>query len=196
MNRKCIAFAVLILVSAAGYSQKLPLFEFGPKVGVNITKIDGQPFSSSFDYGYHAGFFADLRLTDRIQIQPEVLFNQYTSKTDSAFSHILDISNAQHVKLNYLSIPILLSYSPSKVLSFQAGPQFGILMNHSDNLVQNGKQAIKNGDLSLLGGLQLNIANFKVSGRYFIGLNDISDVNNSKMWKNQGFQLSVGFRII
>ncbi|HEY4150516.1 MAG TPA: porin family protein [Chitinophagaceae bacterium] len=196
MNRKYLVLAALIFVSAAGYSQKLPLFEFGPKVGVNITKIDGQPFSNEFSYGYNAGVFAALRLTNRLQFQPEVLFNQYTSKTDSSFNHIFDVHNVQNVKLNYLSIPLLLSFSPTKVLSFQAGPQFGMLLNHSESLVQNGKQAIKNGDLSMLAGAQLNIANFKVSARYVIGLNDISDVSNSNMWKNQGWQLSVGFRLL
>ena len=57
---------MLMLVSAAGYTQEndphLPVFEFGPKLGVNITKIDGQPFKQEFNYGYSAGLFAALKL--------------------------------------------------------------------------------------------------------------------------------------
>jgi len=200
MTRKYLALALLTFVSAAGFAQKndpnLPVFEFGPKLGVNITKIDGQPFSKEFDYGYNAGVFAAIKLGSKWQFAPEVLFNQYSTKTDTAFGNIFDTKNLSHVKLNYLSIPLLLKYCPSKVFAFQAGPQFGLLIDHDKSLVQNGKQAIKNGDLSLLGGVQLSIANFKINGRYFIGLNDISDATNSGKWRNQGWQLSVGWRII
>ena len=200
MTRKYLAFAMLMLVSAAGYTQEndphLPVFEFGPKLGVNINKIDGQPFRQEFNYGYNAGVFAALKLGKNWQLAPEVLFNQYTTRTDTSFNNIFDVKNVSHVKLNYLSLPVLLNYCPSKVFAFQFGPQFGVLIDHDQSLVQNGKQAIKNGDLSLLGGVQISIANFKLNGRYFIGLNDISDASNSSKWRNQGFQLSVGWRII
>ena len=184
-----------LCITAAGFAQ-VPFFEFGPKVGVNITKIDGQPFKNEFNYGYNAGVFMNLRLTQHIQFAPEVLFNQYSGKTDSSFHNIFAIKNAQNVKLNYLTIPLLLNICPSRIFAFQVGPQYGILLNHSMTLLQNGQQAFKNGDFSLIGGVQLSLGGVKVSGRYFIGLNDISDASNSNMWKNQGFQLSVGLRII
>ncbi|HEU4608394.1 MAG TPA: outer membrane beta-barrel protein, partial [Chitinophagaceae bacterium] len=105
-------------------------------------------------------------------------------------------SELKDVKLDYLSIPILLSYRPSKLISFQAGPQFGILLNQDKNLVQNGGEAFKNGDLSLLGGVQLNIGGIRLGGRYAVGLNNINDISNQDEWKNQGFQLYAGFRIL
>jgi hypothetical protein len=82
------------------------------------------------------------------------------------------------------------------LVTFQAGPQFGILINKDNDLFENGKNAFKNGDFSMLGGIQINIANFKIGGRYFIGLNDINDIDNNESWKNQGFQLSLGLRIL
>jgi hypothetical protein len=97
--------------------------------------------------------------------------------------------------LNYLSIPILATYRPIKLLSIQAGPQFGILLNQS-NIVSSAGDAFKKGDFSLLGGAQLNLGGFKLGARYFIGLNNINDVKNDDKWKNQGFQVYVGFRII
>ena len=200
MTRTYLAIVMLMLISVAGYTQEndphLPVFEFGPKLGVNINKIDGQPFKQEFNYGYSAGVFAAVKIGKTWQLAPELVFNQYATRTDTAFKNIFDVNNVSHVKLNYLSLPVLLNYCPSKVFAFQFGPQFGVLLDHSQSLVQNGKEAIKKGDLSLLGGIQLSILNFKINGRYFIGLNDISDATNSNKWRNQGFQLSVGWRII
>jgi hypothetical protein len=187
----------LLLVSVTGFSQvHVPFFTLGAKAGVNVSKIDGVPFSKEFQYGYHLGGFATLKIGSKWQLQPEVLFNQYNTKTDSSFGHIFDSHNVQNVTLNYLSIPLLLNYSPSPLITFQAGTQFGIMLDKNKSLVQNGQSAFKSGDLSLLGGIQLNLMNFRVGARYFVGLNDISNITNSNNWKNQGFQLSLGIRII
>ncbi|MBO9635680.1 MAG: outer membrane beta-barrel protein, partial [Chitinophagaceae bacterium] len=99
-------------------------------------------------------------------------------------------------KLNYLNIPILFCYRPINLVAFQLGPQFGTLLNQDKNLLDNGKEAFKKGDISLLVGAQLNLLKFKVGARYVIGLNDINDVGTSNKWKNQGFQLYVGVRVI
>jgi hypothetical protein len=71
-------------------------------------------------------------------LQPEVLLNQYSSTVDSNFRHIYQdvLSSEQYkVKLNYLSVPVLLNYKIiGNFLSLQAGPQFSILINHDKNL--------------------------------------------------------------
>lgn len=82
------------------------------------------------------------------------------------------------------------------MVSLQAGPQFGILLDNNVNLVENGKQAFKNGNLSLLGGLQLKLAMFKIYGRYAIGLTNLNDIDNKDKWTSQGFQLGIGFTIL
>ena len=190
-----VALLVLLATSSAIYAQ-IPGFQLGIKGGANFTKIDGQSFNDEFRFGYHLGGFAVLKLTNSIQIQPEVLFNQFNTKTSDDFGSVGDPDNLKNVKLNYLSIPLLLNITPSKIITFQVGPQFGILINKNDDFFQNSSNAFKSGDFSMLGGIQLNILRFKVSGRYMIGLNDISDLSNKSDWKNQGFQVSVGLRII
>jgi Outer membrane protein beta-barrel domain len=186
-----------VLISTAGMAQlHVPFFQLGVKGGVNFTKIDGKSFSDEFNYGYHAGAFATLKITNHIQIQPEVLFNQYNTKVDTAFSNVLNVKNLKDVQLNYLSIPLLLNLTPAKFISFQFGPQFGVLLDKHKNLFENGKDAFSGGDLSMLAGVQLNIAGLRVSGRYVVGLSNINDVSNSDKWKSQGVQVSVGFRII
>ncbi|HTE10359.1 MAG TPA: porin family protein [Chitinophagaceae bacterium] len=186
-----------VLFSVAGMAQGgVPIFQLGVKGGVNITKIDGKSFSDEFNYGYHAGAFATIKITNHIQIQPEVLFNQINTKADTAFGNVLNVKNLKGVKLNYVSIPLLLNITPAKIISFQFGPQFGILLDKHKNLFENGKDAFSGGDLSLLAGAQLNLGSIRVSGRYVVGVANINDASNSDKWKNQGFQLGVGFRII
>ena len=75
------------------------------------------------------------------------------------------------------------------------GPQFGILLDKNKNALQNGGEAFKNGDLSMLGGVQLKLLKFRVYGRYAIGLSDLNSIGNSDKWKSQSIQLGVGIAL-
>lgn len=174
-------------------------FNVGIKGGVNMSKVDGKAFSEEFKYGYHLGGFVSIGLGGRLGVQPEVLFNQYQTRTDSSFKNVYqnatNTSSYQNVKLNYLSIPIMLNYKLGNILTLQAGPQYGILLDQNKNLLQNGQEAFKHGDFSLAGGAQLNITKIRLSARYYVGLTNVSDISNQDKWKNQGWQLSAGFSL-
>lgn len=192
MKTKLICLVAVIFISHSMMAQ----FHIGIKGGANMNKVDGKSFKQEFSYGYHLGGFAEIGFGNRFGIQPEVLFNQYTTKVDSSFNAIYkNLFNGEkngNIKLNYLSIPLLLTYKVIGPLSIQAGPQFGILIEQDKTLLENGGQAFKNGDFSLVAGAQLKIAALRVSGRYAIGLNNINDIDNKDQWKNQVLQLSVG----
>jgi Outer membrane protein beta-barrel domain len=193
-TRMAVLLACIICANAA-----MAQFKLGVKAGANITKINGVSFKDEFRYGYHAGGFLEIGLGSKWGIQPEVLFNQVSSRVDSNFSHVyqnaVNLNTYKDVKLQYLSIPILLNYKLGNILTLQAGPQFGILQNGGNTLLQNGKNAFKSGDLSMLGGAQINISKLRLTGRYVVGLNNISDISDQNKWKNQGFQLSVGLAL-
>jgi hypothetical protein len=185
-----------LLISQALLAQ----FHIGLKGGANVTKIEGRSFKDEFKYGYHLGGFAEIGLGGKIGIQPEVLFNQYATTVDSSYKEIYEnVFNPayqRNVKLNYLSIPILLNYKLlGNFLTLQAGPQFGILLDNNKTLLQNGGNAFKSGDFSMVGGAQVNLAAFRISGRYMVGLNNLNDIDDRDKWKNQGFQLSVGLAL-
>jgi Outer membrane protein beta-barrel domain len=174
-------------------------FHIGIKAGTNISKVDGQSFSDQFRYGYHVGGFAEIGLGNKFGIQPEVLFNQVSSTLDSNYKSIYQDyfnSSQSRVRLGYLSIPILLNYKLiGNFLTLQAGPQVGILIDKNKELVQNGVNAFKNGDFSMVGGVQIKLSAIRLSGRYVIGLRDISDIDNRDRWRNQGLQLSLGLAL-
>jgi hypothetical protein len=194
MKTKLLALFTFTLISAAAMAQ----FHIGVKGGANVMKVDGKSFKDEFRYGYALGGFMEIRMGNHFVLQPEVLFNQYSLKVDSNYSHIYhDVFNGQtNVKLNYLSIPIVVNYKLiGSFLSLQAGPQVGILIDQSKTLLQNGGNAFKNGDFSMLAGVQLKVAAFRINGRYVIGLNNISDLPDEGKWKNQGFQVTVGLAL-
>jgi len=89
----------------------------------------------------------------------------------------------------------MLNYNISNLLSIQAGPQFGILLDHDKNLVQNGKDAFKSGDFSLAAGLQLNLLKFRVYGRFVGGVTDLNNISNDDTWKIQTIQLGIGIAL-
>ena len=195
MKTKLCSLLITLFFAQAAFSQ----FNIGIKGGANITKIEGRSFKDEFRYGYHLGGFAEIGLGGKLSLQPEVLFNQYETRVDSSFKNIyqdaLNFSDNRKVKLNYLSVPVLLNYKLGSALSLQAGPQFGILIDQDKNLLENGKEAFSKGDFSLLGGASLNISKIRISGRYMVGLNNINDLDNQNEWKAQGFQVSLGFAL-
>ena len=171
-------------------------FHLGIKAGANLFKVDGESFSQEFKFGYNVGAFSQINFTPNIGIQPEVLFNQTNYRTGEHFSDIYSgLPDNYQGKLNYLSIPVLLNFRPIPLLSILVGPQFGILLNKDEHLVDNGKDAFKKGDFALVGGAQLNLGGFMAGARYAVGLNNINDLQNEDSWKNQGWQVYVGFRI-
>lgn len=190
MKIKYPLFLAVLFLANASFAQ----LSLGVKAGANITKIEGRSFNDEFRYGYHLGGFLTLPIGGRLAIQPEVLFNQLQTRTGDEFRDLYQpaFNGNTDVTLNYLSIPILLNYKLADFLSLQAGPQFGRLINKDQNLLNNGREAFSEGDLSMLGGVQLSILKLRVNGRYFVGLNNINDIDNRDNWRNQGFQLSVG----
>jgi hypothetical protein len=79
-------------------------------------------------------------------------------------------------------------------LTLNAGPQFGILLQQDKSLLQNGQEAFKTGDFSMVGGVQLNILMLRVYARYNVGLSNINNLDNRDQWKSQQIQMGLGWK--
>lgn len=194
MKTKFLTLFAAILITQSIMAQ----FHLGVKAGTNITKVAGKSFKDEFRYGYHLGGFAEIRLGNKLVLQPEVLFNQYATRLDSNYKNVYQdvFDGNSNIKLNYLSIPIVINYKLiGSFLSLQAGPQFGLLIDQSKTLLQNSGNAFKSGDLSMLAGIQMKVGPMRINGRYAIGINNISDLPDNDKWTNQGFQVSVGLAL-
>ena len=195
MKTKLLTLVIAVFTFSAANAQ----FHLGIKGGANMSKITGKSFSEEYEFGYHLGGFAEIGLGNKFSLQPEVLFNQTNQYTSSEFDDLYQnvlSSEISNIKLNYLSVPILLNYKASNFVSLQLGPQFGILMDQNKNLLENGQEAFKNGDFSMLGGLQFKLSSFRIYGRYALGLTNLNDIDNKDKWKSQGFQVGIGLAIL
>jgi hypothetical protein len=188
----CIAFA-LVATSISAQGVKL-----GIKAGANVYKIDDKSFSNEFKWGYHIGGMAQLMFSKKWGIQPEVLFVQTSTKTGYSFDTLYNSINpgtVKNVKLDQLSIPVLINWRPISLLMFQAGPQFSILMAKDQNLLQNGKSAFKNGNVALLGGVELNLLLLRIYGRYGVGITNVNNINSNDKWKSSTIQVGAAITL-
>ncbi len=192
MKKQIFALALISFLSTSLLAQKI---QVGFKGGATMNKLSGKTFKEEFSFGYHLGGFVSVGLGKKFAIQPEVMINQINLDSSSNFSALYQFNKITGVKLKYLTIPVLLNYNAGKLLTLQAGPQFGMLLNKSNSFIQNGKDAFKSGDFSMVGGVQLNLSSFKVYGRYLVGLSNINDIDNKDKWTNQSIQLGVGFKL-
>lgn len=187
-----LAATFLIVSSSSAQGLRLAIH-----AGGNMGKIDGKSFKDEYKLGYHLAVAPEIMFSKKWGIQPEVMFSQVNTTTTTTFEDLYKISSKelQDVQLKYLSIPLLLSFRPVSFLTFQAGPQFSILMNDHKNFFENGKDAFTNGDFSMLGGAQINILRLRIYGRYAVGLSNINDIDNQDKWKSQTIQLGIGFAL-
>jgi hypothetical protein len=194
--KKVFVFLLIIfsLTRSTSYAQG---FHLGIKAGTNNSMLTGNSFSGGFNWSFMAGAFAEVNFTSKWGIQPEVLFSQVTSQTASNFSDAYQEGiNSKDVKLQYLNIPILLTYKlPIPILSLQLGPQFGTLLNNNSSITTNGANAFKSGDFSMVVGAQVNLLMFKGGIRYVYGFTNINNITDADTWKTRTIQLYVGLRI-
>lgn len=188
--KKLVVFSLFILSAFISNAQG---FSFGPKVGANITGISGLQFENGYQFGYHIGGFAEIMISENLGIQPEVLWSQTNLTTANALPEIYQtsLSELSKVKLNYISIPLLLNIRPSNFISFQVGPQFGILQDKKNSLSNNVQSAFKSGDFSMLAGVQMRILSFRIYGRYGIGLTSVNDLIEQDQWKSRTWQIGL-----
>lgn len=163
-----------IAVKAQGVS-------FGVKGGANFSNVKSD-FDSDNVTSLHVGAFVELNLVPSFSIQPELLYSSQGAK----------VEGFDDIKTDYINIPVMARfYVLPKVVSIDAGPQFGFLVN--DNYSDIGADyKAKNFDFAVAGGVTVNlIQGLFVSGRYVVGLTDTSEDADVK---NTTAQFSVGYK--
>jgi hypothetical protein len=181
---------------------------FGAKAGLNIAKLTqtNQNISESTDskIGFHVGFFGEFKIAKQFAIQPEVLFSRVGGD-------VKEQSGSGGFSLNYISIPVMFKYYPTKEFSLEAGPQISFLTGASvtyGNQTVDADQIFNAFDFGLNIGMNYNFTD-KVfaNARYNFGLSNIAsdtyinaineyDNSNSSSIKfnNSYFQLGLGFK--
>jgi hypothetical protein len=188
--------SILCLLLIAAQQGKAQGFSLGIKGGADLLKISGKNFDQEFAYGYHLGGYVELKLNKTFSLQPELYYSSASLNKANTLDTIFTNVDLKKIKLDYINIPLILNIKPSKKISIQVGPRFGILSNTNLTVKSNAENAFKSGDFSMLTGIQFNFSKIKVYGRYQIGLTDINDATSQDKWKSQSIHLGIGLKII
>jgi hypothetical protein len=182
-------------------SAKESLFRWGFRGGLNLNKIDGKSFKDEFNYNYFLGGFMQINITRKFGIQPELSFVQTSAEQSNDITVIYDDlfldGTQKKAKLDYAKLAGLLNVDlgPSQRVKLQLGPQWGMLVSEAVDSLKTPKDIFKNGELSVLGGVMLQLPLFHIGTRYEIGLTDINGIDNKDKWKGQAWQFYVGITL-
>jgi hypothetical protein len=191
--KKLLLIALLHICLLAGAQEKLGI---GIKVGQNLTSVNSVAVDRH-SASYHGGVTFQIGLTEKISLVPEVLLSQTKLSTNPS---IIDVLGDNSLKpetyhLNYLMVPLLVQVKPFPALLLQAGPQYGILLDQKKDGIENAQLAFKQGEFSFVGGAKVNLGGFFVYGRYVVGLQDISELQDQAKWKTKQWQLGIGMSL-
>jgi hypothetical protein len=191
--KKYIFLALLPIGLCAGAQEK---FGIGVKVGQNFSSVNSvavDRHSASF----HGGVAFQIGLTEKISLVPELLLSQTKLATNSSIALVFSDDNLkpETYHLNYLMIPLLVQVKPFSSLLLQAGPQYGILLDHKKDGIESAKLAFQQGEFSFVGGAKVNLGGFFVYGRYVVGLQNISELQDQAKWKTTQWQLGIGLSL-
>lgn len=166
--KKIILAAIAVMAFSFANAQET---RFGVKGGLNLSNwAGGDVRDTKALVGFHVGGFAEIKIIEKLAIQPELLFSTQGTKIDGG-TFLGDFD----VKTNYLNIPVLAKYYIVEKFSVEAGPQLGILLSaKSDG--EDVKDGFKTVDFGFnLGAGYHFTENVSVNLRYTIGLSPLAD---------------------
>ena len=203
MKKLLVIITIAVFTVSSSFAQGE--VRFGAKAGLNLASIGGDSYHGlgGFDSrtSFHIGALVEVPFTDKISVQPEVMYSSQGSKGDFGFTSTGDI------KLDYLTLPIMGKYHIIEGLSGELGPVFSFLVKAEaedgetviDPLPKSEtidlKDQYKGFDVAIGIGATYRLP-FGLFGslRYNKGILDINDVAGYT-GKNQNnvFQVSAGY---
>jgi hypothetical protein len=192
MKKTTLLLLVSFFCLETSSAQKL---SFGIAGGLNMTSVqfddnDEVDFGSTLKSSFNGGVFAQISLLkDKLILQPQIMYSAegFVSKVQDT-----DSSNGteSETNLNFLNVPIILIFKPTKFFNIQFGPEFGRMLKAVAKGDVN-KTTVTNiynqNELGLNLGLGTTIAKvIDVNVRYNHGLTNLFDGNSSQLDGNEG----------
>lgn len=187
--KKIYFFALMAIVFATtAQAQKTTTknLTWGYKIGINCSNLrveDGA--NTDWKTGLATGLFFNVKLTNKLSLQPEALYSSMGAKNV--------VNGSGSLRLNYFSLPVMIKYPVCKNLSVLAGPQIDMLIQAKTKSSSNQFDKVTNdyneSSFGFTGGAEWwPVHCFGFSARYIYGLNDVAGFDRVEM-KNQGVQL-------
>lgn len=182
--KKLLVIAAVLL--SAGSLSAQEFVEFGAKGGLNFASLNGDN-DEGLDgvTSFHLGLVAEFPLTETFSLQPEVLYSGLGASASEGDGT---------VKLDYISVPVMLKYYVIDGFSLEAGPQFSfnVVAEQEYDGQTEELDNVKSTDFGAgVGvGYELPMGLF-FQARYGFGFSEIAD---EAELKNNVFQLSAGYK--
>ncbi|WP_291118199.1 porin family protein [Flavobacterium sp. UBA6135] len=216
---KKILLSALALM-AFGFSNAQEV-SYGVKGGLNLSNLAGDIEDAKSLFGAHVGAFAEIKITDKFSVQPELLFSMQGAKQEYTYFESFDgfsITETEKstLKLGYLNLPVMAKYYVNDKFSLEAGPQIGFLLSakvdyeytyretfdgvtetESESGSYDIKDEVKSIDLGFgFGAAYKFTENLSVGARYTLGLTSIAKDfdGESADIKNNVLQVSIGYK--
>lgn len=182
MKKSILLVAIALFGFTAVSAQEYVMF--GAKGGVNFSTFSGDGVNAFNDAkgrtSFHLGLVAEIPLSERFSIQPEVLYSGQGYDIASR-----DNANDIEYQLDYINVPVIAKVYVFEGFALEAGPQVGFLVksevDYDPSGVDEGNVSLDEDqfntiDFSVALGASYNFrGGFFVNGRYNIGLTDIYD---------------------
>lgn len=118
-------YILFILLFIGSFSLNAQRFNGGILAGFNAAQIDGDSWSGFYKSGLLLGAFVNTEFTTDFGGQLEIKYSGKGSSTSPKSSNI------QKVRLNYIDLPVLVSYKALDALKIEAGVSFNYLYSAS-----------------------------------------------------------------
>ena len=152
--------------------------EFGVKGGFNMSNLyQSEADDNNVIYGFNAGVYATLPISDFIAIQPEILYTTKGAELD--YNNAFVDGNAKF-KLNYIEVPLLVRVNITKNFNVHAGGYASYLV--SSKVTGDGDinfdEAVDTDDLNkfdagIAAGVGVDFNPISVGLRYNYGLTTV-----------------------
>lgn len=182
--------------------------KYGAKVGLNISTLTGDIENTNNKIGFHIGGFAEIKVSDKFSVQPEILYSSQGTKGEETYT---DLSGSFKVnltqELSYLNIPVMAKYYVAEKFYLEAGPQIGFLLSAEQkgeaSGIYNGqpfnvsqtvdnKDTLNSTDFGLNFGLGFNISkNVGAGVRYTAGLSNLDKETENSTINNSNIGISI-----
>lgn len=190
--KKIIFAAVAVLTFGFANAQET---KFGVKAALNITSFaGGNYYDAKSLVGYQIGGFAEIKIIERLAIQPEILFSTQGANLEYGNEGDFD------TKLNYINVPVLAKFYITKKFTVEGGPQIGFLVSAKE-AGHDAKDYYKSTDYGFNFGAGYNFTdNLSVGLRYTVGLSNVGDYDVQDLDqyydspKNSVLALSLGYK--
>lgn len=199
--------------SQTEFEKKNSKIRFGVKAGINFANIYEK--ETGFDYGnrtgIHFGGMVQIPISKKLFLQPELVYSMQGSNAD-----IPEEETRLKMKMDYLTVPLIVKYNVFKRFNVEAGPQIGFLLNSKitaeyqdpdvifdDGFTLDDKEYKNTIDCSVALGASYDFTSNIFAGiRYNVGISNvykkdkeiIDDDGTYGNSHNGVFQLSVGYK--